>query len=313
MFEITFVDPEYDEYPAAQATASTIDIAMSNALDQMQNGSGHYEYEKMLQSHKETGIFAMAEKAATTLSTEPVVIELLAIDPAQRGAGLNLIVEKVAPVRTTPWPARCDELPDHEDMVEPFAAAIRSIYSLERHEGAQIAYKGLQGFGTQSMRAGMNPDLEQQLSARSIDYNDEDQGRDPLNSILSCVVRQGIGAGVGISMKGLADILILLLPYLADKAGVDEEAVDSLRHVMADHLREHGYEMTDEIRAFSDAQRVKHKKERAEREAAMSPEDLQRSRRQMSIMLQGILDGKEPEDLINEAFPDRPAVEASDE
>ena len=93
---------------------------------------------------------------------------------------------------------------DFEELVAPLRKAVSKVYNLKRkNEDKDIPYNGY-GFNVLSIQAtSLNP--EEALTAENLRYSDEDQGRDPMTTIISLAVQLGICQGYRVALEEQAD------------------------------------------------------------------------------------------------------------
>lgn len=98
-----------------------------------------------------------------------------------------------------------------EDIQEHIIKAIEFAYKLERqNEGKDIPYEGYDvGMDTKVS----NPEAVYALSAKMIEFNEEDQGRSPLETIITICLQLGIEQGRRINMEKLATKFNLIKGY----------------------------------------------------------------------------------------------------
>jgi hypothetical protein len=90
------------------------------------------------------------------------------------------------------WPDD-DELVDFPSLVGPLRKALSHCYKLVRkNTGADCMYEGY-NIGKNEQTICLTPD--QELTAKSLEYNNNSQGRDAATTILSIAVRLGIEQG----------------------------------------------------------------------------------------------------------------------
>jgi hypothetical protein len=101
------------------------------------------------------------------------------------------------------WPEN-DAAAVFDTLTEPVADLVRQAYSLKRKAAIK---KGLDWKGPSlpwSLRASCLP-FEEKLNAENLRYDDEEQGRDPLEVIIGIAVQLGIEQGRRISAEPIAD------------------------------------------------------------------------------------------------------------
>ncbi len=89
------------------------------------------------------------------------------------------------------WPD--EKSVEFDDLCEPVCKALRFAYKLQRqNEGSSIPWTGLD-LGQRELVCSPSPD--DKLSASSLQFDDEDQGRDALEVIVAIAVQLGIEQG----------------------------------------------------------------------------------------------------------------------
>lgn len=124
--------------------------------------------------------------------------------------------------RLKPWPKSNKTVP-FTDLVEPIRKAIEFAYRLERQHAKQsIPWKGL----THGDRVLVtNPNPRDMLSAESLEFEMEDQGRDALDTILATAAQLGIEQGRRMALEELQSIAGMTKTYMrAAKDCVDDLA-----------------------------------------------------------------------------------------
>lgn len=89
-----------------------------------------------------------------------------------------------------------------EDLVKPVIYAIKQVYILDRRGHGICDVKWVGPDLPKSMRATCPP-YDKRLTAESLRYDEEEQGRDPLEVIIGIAVQLGIEQGRRIHKKDL--------------------------------------------------------------------------------------------------------------
>lgn len=91
------------------------------------------------------------------------------------------------------WPTKKDEHVNFSDLTEGILHAVRFAYKLTRkNAGKDIPYQGYD-IGDDVKAGCPSPDI--QLSAEHLRYSEEDQGREPIETIIGVAVQIGIEQG----------------------------------------------------------------------------------------------------------------------
>jgi len=104
-----------------------------------------------------------------------------------------------------------DGSPAHfDELTEPLIEAVRFAYSLRRkNRGKDIPWNGPDLTLTRLLCCCFN--ISESLSRESLEYNENDQGRDALAIIVSCAIQLGIEQGIRMKMQELIRYKGLLL------------------------------------------------------------------------------------------------------
>lgn len=106
------------------------------------------------------------------------------------------------------WPAE-GKTAYFDDLVQPILKAIRFAYRTTRkNENKDIKWTGLPLTLT-SILAGC-PQIEDHLTAESLDYDKNDQGRSALEVLVGCAVQLGIEQGTRMERERNRTALMLL-------------------------------------------------------------------------------------------------------
>ena len=104
----------------------------------------------------------------------------------------------------TDWPEN-DELMRFEDLSKPVEDLVRQAYSLRRKPAIKEGL-GWKGPSLPESMAATCLDFAETISAEGLRYNDEEQGRDPLITIIGIAVQLGIEQGRRISSGEVKDL-----------------------------------------------------------------------------------------------------------
>ncbi len=112
-----------------------------------------------------------------------------------------------------PWPE--DGSPaDFETLTSGIKGAIKSAYQMRRRRRkGDVSYKGLD-IGQHEKACCLRPN--QALTAQSLAYNKEDQGRDALDVILGLAIQLGIEQGRRVTQEKVNERLRLIKVVMAD-------------------------------------------------------------------------------------------------
>jgi hypothetical protein len=126
------------------------------------------------------------------------------------------------------WP-KSDKPASFDDVVGPLVRAVRFAYDLKRkNSDKDIPYTGYD-IGRDCAANCLGATTK--LSAKSLRYNDEDQGRDVLETIIELAIQIGIEQGRRITMTGPI-VKTMRLELLIAKLNAGEEVLESLKDIM---------------------------------------------------------------------------------
>jgi hypothetical protein len=96
------------------------------------------------------------------------------------------------------WPEG-NKTADFSDIAGPLVAALKFCYTLHRrNRNKNVPYKG---FNIGDRQRACCLDADEALTAKNLRYNDEDQGRDAVTTIISLAIQLGIEQGRRITMN----------------------------------------------------------------------------------------------------------------
>ena len=90
-----------------------------------------------------------------------------------------------------PWPKDGSTV-DFTHITEPLRDVVRQLYHLQRRPPKDVDYKGLD-LGQHEKRVCLSP--QDALTTENLLYSEEDQGRDPMVTVLSIAVQLGMEQG----------------------------------------------------------------------------------------------------------------------